>query len=66
MLDKKRIFLITIILLEIFVVFYLLNNLFSKKYVPVITDIPKESIVFENIRNSSFKYFYENSPICFI
>jgi hypothetical protein len=65
MLDKKRIFLITIILLETFIVFYLLNNLSSKKFVPVIADIPKESIVYENISNSSFKYFYENSPNMF-
>ena len=65
MLDKKRIFLITIILLEIFIVFYLLNNLLSKKYVPVIADIPKESIVYENISNYGFKYFYEYSPNTF-
>jgi hypothetical protein len=65
MLDKKRIFLITIILLEIFVVFYLLNNLISKKFVLVIAPIPKESIVYENISNYGFKYFYENSPNMF-
>jgi hypothetical protein len=65
MLDKKRIFLITTILLEIFIVFYLLNNLLSKNIVPVIIDIPKELIVFKNISNSSFKYFYENSPNMF-